>query len=53
MVLQKLLKAASRLSEQVREKEFEKEYICIVDGKIENKQGILEDYLIKKWEKII
>lgn len=47
MVFAKTSKAASRLSEQVREKEFEKEYICIVDGKIENKQGILEDYLIK------
>lgn len=47
MVFAKTSKAASRLSEQVREKEFEKEYICIVDGILENKQGILEDYLIK------
>ena len=40
-------KAASRLSEQVRNKTFQKEYIAVVDGKIEGKNGILEDYLYK------
>ena len=35
MVFAKTSKAASRLSEQIREKKFEKEYLCIVDGKME------------------
>ena len=47
MVFAKTSKAASRLSQQVRDKIFEKEYLCIVDGKLEKGQGILEDYLIK------
>ena len=40
-------KAASRLSEQVRNKTFKKTYIAVVDGKIDNKSGVLEDYLYK------
>ena len=40
-------KAASRLSEQVRNKTFQKTYIAVVDGKIERKKGVLEDYLYK------
>lgn len=47
MVFAKTSKAASRLSEQVRNKEFIKEYLAIVDGKLENESGILEDYLLK------
>lgn len=47
MVFAKTSKAASRLSEEIRNKKFEKEYICIVDGKMENNQGIFEDYLVK------
>lgn len=46
MVFAKTSKAASRLSEQVRNKEFKKSYLAIVDGKVE-KSGILEDYLLK------
>jgi len=46
MVYAKTSKSASRLSEQVRNKEFIKKYLAIVDGKIEGK-GILEDYLLK------
>ena len=38
MVFAKTSKAASRLSEQVRNKEFSKMYIAVVDGKIENKK---------------
>ena len=34
MVFAKTSKAASRLSEQIREKKLEKEYLCIVDGKM-------------------
>ena len=47
MVFAKTSKAASRLSEQVREKVFEKEYLCIVDGKMEEDKGTFEDYLFK------
>ena len=35
------------LSSQVREKIFKKKYLAVVDGKFEQKQGILEDYLYK------
>lgn len=47
MVFAKTSKAASRLSEQVRNKEFLKKYLAIVDGKLKNDEGILEDYLLK------
>ena len=47
MVFAKTSKAASRLSEQVRIKEFQKEYLVVVDGKFEDKQAVLEDYLLK------
>lgn len=51
MVFAKTSKAASRLSEQVRNKIFKKEYLAIVDGKLENKSGTLEDYLLKNEKK--
>ena len=38
MVFAKTSKAASRLSEQVRNKEFKKKYLAVVDGKIEPKK---------------
>ena len=47
MIFAKTSKSASRLSNQVREKIFEKKYLAIVDGKFENKTGTLEDYLYK------
>ena len=47
MIFAKTSKAASRLSEQVREKIFKKKYLAVVDGKIEKKSGTLEDYLYK------
>ena len=47
MVFARTSKAASRLSEQVRNKTLQKTYIAVVDGKIEEKNGILEDYLYK------
>lgn len=47
MVFAKTSKAASRLSEQIREKKVEKEYLCIVDGKLSKNQDVFEDYLIK------
>ena len=47
MIFAKTSKAASRLSNQVREKVFKKKYLAVVDGKISKKQGTLEDYLYK------
>jgi len=47
MVFAKTSKAAGRLSEQVRVKDFEKKYIVIVDGKMEKDKDTLEDYLLK------
>ena len=47
MVFARTSKSASRLSEQVRNKTLQKTYIAVVDGKIEQSEGILEDYLYK------
>lgn len=47
MIFAKTSKAAARLSEQVRIKEFKKNYLVIVDGKMKNEEGTLEDYLLK------
>ena len=47
MVFAKTSKAAARLSEQVRTKQFEKQYLVVVDGKMQQEKGILEDYLLK------
>jgi len=47
MVFAKTSKAAARLSEQVRNKVFKKEYLAIVDGKTKNEKDTLEDYLLK------
>ena len=40
MVFAKTSKAASRLSDQVREKIFKKKYLAVVDGKFDNTTGI-------------
>lgn len=47
MVFARTSKAASRLSEQVRNKTLQKTYIAVVDGKINEKMGTLENYLYK------
>ena len=47
MVFARTSKSASRLSEEVRNKTFEKHYLAIVNGKMENPKGTLEDYLWK------
>ena len=47
MIFAKTSKAASRLSNEVREKTFKKKYLAVVDGKLDEKEGILEDYLYK------
>ena len=47
MIFAKTSKAASRLSNEVREKVFKKKYLAVVDEKLDKKEGILEDYLYK------
>ena len=47
MVFARTSKAAARLSEQVREKQFKKKYLVIADGKFGKAQGTLQDYLLK------
>ena len=47
MVFAKTSKAAGRLSQQVREKVFQKTYLVIANGKFENKKDVLKDYLLK------
>ncbi len=51
MVFAKTSKAASRLSEQVRERDFSKHYLAIVLGSIPNSSGYYSDYLAKDEEK--
>ena len=53
MVFAKTSKAAARLSEQVRNKELKKEYLIIADGRFANKEGHLENYLLKNEKKNI
>lgn len=47
MVFAKTSKAASRLSEQVRNKTFKKVYRAIIHGKMDKKESTLRDYLYK------
>ena len=53
MVLSKTSKAASRLSEQIRNKTFKKEYMCIASGKFNKNYGTLKNYLLKDENKKI
>ena len=47
MVFAKTSKAASRLSESIRTKNFNKTYLAVVNGTFNEKKGILENYLWK------
>lgn len=47
MVFAKTSKAASRLSDQIRQHTFRKSYIAVVHGKLDNKTGTLKHYLLK------
>ena len=47
MVFAKTSKAASRLSEEIRNNRLKKDYFAIIHGKINNR-GVYEDYLLKK-----
>ena len=53
MVFAKTSKAAKRLNEQIKNDEFKKKYYAVIDGIIENKKGIFEDYLLKDSKKNI
>ena len=48
MVFAKTSKAASRLSNQVREKTMKKQYLAVVDGKIEKQKRNIRRLFIKK-----
>ena len=48
MVFAKTSKAASRLSEQIRTHNFNKEYIAVVHGIMENSEGTMIDYIKKE-----
>ena len=48
MVFAKTSKAASRLSESIRIKEFKKTYLAVVNNENLAKEAVLEDYLYKK-----
>lgn len=48
MVFAKTSKAAARLSEQVREKEFQKTYLVIVNGKMEEEKRNSERLFMEK-----
>lgn len=47
MVFAKTSKAAARLSESIRIKDFKKTYLAVVNGTFEEKSGVLENYLWK------
>ena len=47
MVLARSAKAASELSRQIREDQFEKEYMAVIHGAPEQESGRLEDLLLR------
>jgi len=47
MVFARTSKAASRLSEQIRNREFYKEYLTVVEGQLKSEKSLLIDYLQK------
>ena len=47
MVFARTSKAASRLSEQIRNNEIRKYYLAVVNGKLDNEKGTLENYMYK------
>ena len=47
MVLARRSKAASELSRQIREGEFQKEYVAVIHGNPAEKQGMLRDLLLR------
>ncbi len=51
MVFAKTSKSAGRLSEEVRQRNIQKEYLVVCDGKFQEKSGVLENYLLKNERK--
>lgn len=47
MVFAKTSKAAARLSEQIRQNQWKKSYLAVVDGVPSQKKAVLEDLLVK------
>lgn len=47
MIFAKTSKAAARLSESIKTKEFEKKYLAVVNGEVKEKYGTLKNYLKK------
>ena len=52
MVFAKTSKAASRLSESIRNRKFDKTYYAVVKGILYEKEATLENYLVKKTNKM-
>lgn len=48
MVFAKTSKAASRLSEQIRDRSFSKTYVAVVRGEVKTDKGRLTNYLVKQ-----
>ncbi len=48
MVFARTSKAASRLSNEVRNHEIKKKYMCVVEGIFKEKEGVLEDLLLRQ-----
>lgn len=53
MVFARTSKAASRLSDTIRQNKMEKKYIAVFEEEIKNNKGVFEDYLIKNTQKNI
>ena len=48
MIFARSSKAASRLTQMIKEKQFKKEYLAVVNGILEKKEGEFTDYLLKQ-----
>ena len=48
MVFARSSKAASRLSEQIKKKDFSKHYLAVINGILPEKKGEFKDYLLKQ-----
>ena len=48
MVFARTSKAAERLSKQIQDKKFDKRYLAVINGILNEKEGILEDYILKQ-----
>lgn len=47
MVFARTKEAAANLSRQVQERQMDKQYLAVVEGKWEEKSGVLENYLLR------